>query len=124
MRKTSTRSRVGRVLYRRQNQWNISTAHLMPSMSSLSSLLPTQHGSLQGEITWRSRERLKASMATNENHVNKLALPRGVVNESIMRSVNKLVKNDDNYKRKSVQKKQKILCLKSPHTSASSCGLI
>lgn len=85
MREASTRGRVGGVLYRRQNQWNLPSAHLMSSMSTMSSLLPTQYGSLQRKVTWRSRERLKASLATNEDHVNKLAMPRGVVNESIMR---------------------------------------
>lgn len=83
VRKTSARDGVGRELYGRPDQRDLSAAHLLPAVSPMSSLLPAKHGPFQGQVTRCARKRLQAGLAVDTNHAHQLTLSRGAVKKPL-----------------------------------------
>lgn len=81
VRETSARDGMGRDSDCRSDQWNIPAIDLVPAVSSVSALLPAQHGSLQGQVTGRTGECCEASVAPHQDHAHQFQVPGGVVNE-------------------------------------------
>lgn len=81
MREASARNGMGREFARRSHQWNLPAAHLVSPVSKVPALLSAEHGFVQGKISRWTRECLEASLASNEDYVNKLEMSRGIISE-------------------------------------------
>lgn len=79
MREASEGNGMGGELHCRSHQWDIPAIDILPAVPALSPLLPAQHGSLQGQISGRPRERREAGLAPDPHHAHQRALPGGVV---------------------------------------------
>lgn len=62
------------------HQWHLHAADLMPSVSTVSALLPAKHGPVQGQVTGSPRECRQTSMASAASNAHQYSVLRGIIN--------------------------------------------
>lgn len=79
MREASTRNGMGGQLPGRSHQRHLHATDLVSAVPSVSALLPAQHGPVQGQVAWSTRECCEAGVATVTDYADEQPQPGGTV---------------------------------------------